>query len=421
MAQLKQRIGFFSGISITVGMIVGSGFFGLPGIIVEQSGPVIGFLGWLTVIVLVAPLVHIFSQLGLRYPSAEGVAKYAEIAFGTWAGYSFSLVACGALAIGMPAFFFVGGAYAAELFHLSPDQYAAPFALFLAIITTLFNLWGPEKFSYLGKIVVPFVLIFIIAIIVLYLPGRGETIAKLNADIVGTPLSINKLWLAAAVAFWAFQGWENMSFGLEEFSNPRKTIPLVYWYSFALISIIYALFAWTVSLVHYDGILVNGISGITSLINGGIFIESMVLLLIVGILIVNANSWVFGASRIAYSTAKKGILPRSMGELDKKSLPRNSLIGSLIIYSIIIGIIEFTNIPIHYAFLLTTQGFIFLYGTAIVAYFKVIKSKWKYAISAIAFLSWVFLISGFSWFLLYPVSLLFIGWWMYKRQGIKQA
>lgn len=173
MPKLTPRISLSSGIVIAVGMIVGSGLFGLPGVIIQQSGPVTAFAGWVAVTVLIAPMVHIFARLGTRFPTAAGVAKYGEIALGPWGSYGFSLVACGALAAGMPAFFFVGGAYIAEFLHLDPALYRSPFAILLAIATTLLNLWGPENFSRIGKLVVPAVLVFILGIVRGLCPDTG--------------------------------------------------------------------------------------------------------------------------------------------------------------------------------------------------------------------------------------------------------
>jgi len=51
------------------------------------------------------------------------------------------------------------------------------------------------------------------------------------------------------------------------------------------------------------------------------------------------------------------------------------------------------------------------------AYLKVEDSAWKWPIGIAGMLSWSFLISGFSWLLLYPILLLLVGWMLSNRRN----
>jgi APA family basic amino acid/polyamine antiporter/amino acid efflux transporter len=59
--------------------------------------------------------------------------------------------------------------------------------------------------------------------------------------------------------------------------------------------------------------------------------------------------------------------------------------------------------------MLTTQGFIILYGGAVIAYMRATSLWWHRLIGLFAGASWVFLIQGFGWLILYPISLMLIG------------
>jgi len=169
---------------------------------------------------------------------------------------------------------------------------------------------------------------------------------RLANDIWLHPPRPGQRWLATAIAFWAYQGWENLSFGLEERDLSENRIAVLYWTSFALISFIYLAFAWTVSSLSWDGMVVSGLSGMAILLGGGFAIRSLLLLLVVGILTVNATSWVFGTSRLVFAAARMGLLPASLAKLSRRNLPRSSLVACLSVYIAIIVAMEiFCNCP----------------------------------------------------------------------------
>jgi APA family basic amino acid/polyamine antiporter len=51
------------------------------------------------------------------------------------------------------------------------------------------------------------------------------------------------MWNVTALLFWAFLGWENLSFSLGEMKDPEKNVPRLYWLSFILVAAIYILLA----------------------------------------------------------------------------------------------------------------------------------------------------------------------------------
>lgn len=51
------------------------------------------------------------------------------------------------------------------------------------------------------------------------------------------------MWNVTALLFWAFLGWENLSFSLGEMKDPKKNVLRLYWLNFALVATIYVLLA----------------------------------------------------------------------------------------------------------------------------------------------------------------------------------
>ena len=82
MAGLNKEINLPRGVALAVGMVLGSGMLGLPGIVVAAVGSRMAIASWLAVILAMVPMVAIFSRLGSRYTTAAGLTEYARIAFG---------------------------------------------------------------------------------------------------------------------------------------------------------------------------------------------------------------------------------------------------------------------------------------------------------------------------------------------------
>lgn len=412
---LKKKISLLSGVAIAISMVVGSGLFGLPGLAIQQTNALTALLGWLGVIVLMPALIYVFSWLGCRYPSSEGISLYASKGLGFWSRPGIMMITCGTLAVGMPAFFLVGGSYIVALLELNDEQWTVPCALLLAVITTIINLYGIEKLGFINKVVVILVLTVVLYISIRLLPHFSTIFSTITQDAVFS-ISIPQLWLAMSIVFWAFQGWENMTFGFEEIENPKINIPLIYWLSFIIVSVVYATFAMAVFIGAEQGANVSGLSGVVGLLPKGM-VGQFILVIMVLILVANANAWVFGSSRAFFSAATMHLLPQRLSKVNNHGIPILMLCMLLALYSLVILIMHFEKIDVHYAFLLTTQGFIILYGGAVIAFMKEAPFWWQKIIGVIAGISWIFLMQGFGWLVFYPLCLMFVGTLLHRYRS----
>lgn len=95
--------------------------------------------------------------------------------------------------------------------------------------------------------------------------------------------------------------------------------------------------------------------------------------------------------------------------MDKNTLPFISLLATLALYISIMLCMWLLDIHARYAFLLTTQGFIILYGASILAFYKLTSGFFARIIAIAALCSWSFLMHGFVLLILYPIVLFVIG------------
>ena len=139
MTELRRRISLFGGAALAVGMVVGSGVFGLPGLALQLSSPRIAAFGWLACAIACFPLLCVFAFLGTRYACAAGIARYAEAALGRRAEFAVTAVLCGTFPLTVPAQSMIGASYARIACGLDQGN-LVPVSALILFVAVAFNL-----------------------------------------------------------------------------------------------------------------------------------------------------------------------------------------------------------------------------------------------------------------------------------------
>jgi len=417
MTELGKTITLRRGLGLAICMLIGTGILALPGLALDAGSVHEAVLGWFLISLVAIPLIQICSRLGLKFPSTSGLAGYAEEAVGPWGGYAVSYLVGGSFFFGLPAVALIGSEYMGQLFTLS-EAGITLFAVLLVTLMLLSNLAGMRAISLINymALAVLFLLIGLLIGFNLDFFGSGVGIAKEAVNGNGN-VDLGNVWKVTALLFWAFLGWENLSFSLGEIKDPEKNVPLLYWLSFALVTSIYILLALISSGASAAGVPLRGAAGLSGLVlftpGGDLLVWLMVI-----VVAANACSWNFTASRLLYSGGRTGIFPAVFGKLSKRDIPVSSLVGLYVLSIILIIGSYFFKIPVSAMILLVNQNFVFLYAFIIVAYWKTETGWRKWVFSALSLVSVSFLVSGFTWEVIYPIFL--IGFGYYRLLGKKR-
>jgi len=405
VSQLRSQISLAAGVALAVGMVVGSGLFGLPGLALQLGSPQVTAIGWLVGIAASIPLICVFSVLGSRYPSSSGLANYAEQAFGPAAGQAVICVLCGTFPFGIPMLAIIGASYALPFLGLGQGA-LIPVAFAFVLLGVVFNLAGVRTSNVVNSISL---MLMVAAVVALSLLNIDKLTA--GADLWFHPdwtnVRITDVWRVSALLFWAFLGWESLSFGLEEFRDPQRTIPWVYMLSFLAVSLLYGLLAATTNGAALAGVPVNQAAGTAMLFPAqwrGVFVVVIVL-----IVLANTNAWVFGSSRLFFAGGRSGLLPAFMGNTDRRGLPRNSIIAAGICFTFILALQEIFRIELSVIVMIVSQNFLILYFVNLVCFWKITRGALRWAAILPASVSCAFLLSGFDYGIIYPVALLLTG------------
>jgi APA family basic amino acid/polyamine antiporter len=422
MTELGKTINLRRGMGLAICMLIGTGILALPGLALGVGNVHEAILGWLLITFLTIPRIQICSRLGLKFPSTAGLAGYAEEAVGPWGGYSVSYLVGGSFFFGLPAVALIGSEYMRQLFTLS-ESGVALFAILLVTLMFISNLFGIRAITLINylALAVLFLLIGLLIVFNLDFLGSGLGIARVALNGSGN-IDLNNIWKITSLLFWAFLGWENLSFSLGEMKDPEKNIPRLYWLRFALVAALYIFLALISVGASAAGVSIIGAAGLSGLVlftPGGNFL----IWLIIVVIAANACSWNFTASRLIYAGGRTGIFPSVFGKLSKRNIPVNSLVGlyALSVF-LIMGSYVF-RVPVTSMMLLVNQNFIFLCGFIIIAYWKTEIGWQRWVFSALSLLSLSFLASGFTWKIVYPIFLIGLGYFRFigKKEEVKAS
>ncbi|AKB35945.1 hypothetical protein MSSAC_1355 [Methanosarcina siciliae C2J] len=347
---------------------------------------------------------------------------------GEWGGYAVTALVCGSFILGEPAVALIGGEYLQHLFKL-PDFGVHLLAFLLITVMTLITIAGVRLVSFFNYAAVA-ILLFLIAALTFYnfnffssglefsVQALFEGVSGFAGFSSGSPDPYN-VWKISALLFWAFLGWENMSFGLGELQNPEKNVQRVFWLSFGLTIFIYLMLAVTSIGADAAGVPLSGASGLVELVkftpSGNLLIWLMAV-----VIVANVTCWNFASSRLIYVSGKEKVLPAYLGKLSKRGQPMASILSMYTVFLLVLLGTYVLKTPVSSLLMLVNQNFLFLYGFVLLSYWKTEKGWRRWVYSGLSLMSLSFLVSGFSWRILYSVALTGIGYYGFVRKTARK-
>lgn len=262
---LKRVLGLTTAILLVAGMMIGSGVFKkiIP---MAQTGL---SEGWIITAWVGAGLITMFGAFtlaGLSSLTEEsgGVYEYLRLSFGNFFSFifgwtDFAIMGCASVAaLGfifaqtVNVFIPLGNPFH-SLEHISLAGFIFPFAeggiKILAIATIMLLTWinyrGIQHGGLINNIVTSAKIIGILLLIILglsYSPVHTETVVATEtvAPLQGIAL-LSAVLAAMLSAFWAYEGWSNLSFITGEIKNPKRNIPIAIMSGVAIAMTLYVL------------------------------------------------------------------------------------------------------------------------------------------------------------------------------------
>jgi amino acid transporter/mannitol/fructose-specific phosphotransferase system IIA component (Ntr-type)/nucleotide-binding universal stress UspA family protein len=323
--QLDRKLGYWSVVSISVGAMLGSGIFVLPGLAAAIAGPWVG-LSYLLAGICILPAVASKAELATAMPVAGGTYVYVDRAMGPWIG---TIVGIGTwLSLSAKtAFALVGlGAYLIVVGGEGASSLVKPISLGILGILTVVNIVGVGKASTLQTIIVT---ICVLALTVFGILGSAT--ADPDTFSAGLGGGFSGIVAGAAFVFVSYAGVTKVCSIAEEVHHPSRNLPRGMFTAHFTVMFIYGVIASLVIanspapiLDEVTGALVNPMHlSRTPMalaayeIAGQVGMVSMAIISILG-LISMSNAGILSASRYPFAMSRDDLLPETLQHLSPR-------------------------------------------------------------------------------------------------------
>lgn len=363
---------------ISLGGVIGSGYFLGTGYVLEKAGPA-AILAYLLGGVIVLCVMLCLAELAVEKPVSGSFVTYArEHISPTWA--------CG-----------VGWAYWTTWVAYVPSEMIAAgiimnnfipevsqlwWAVFFGLLVTILNLFHVDKFGEsefwlsLIKIIALAAFSIVAGLICLGLIGdQGYIGTKVLLGSGGfAPNGYWSIVLTMVIILVNFQGTEIIGLAAGECERPEKSIPIavrnVTWRIIALyiipISLLISILPWDKAgldeSVFAAAVTQYGLSGF------GAFFAFVILTAAISC----SNSGLYGAARALHALARMDMAPSALGHINKNGMPSRSILVSICACWAVILLYSFDPNSALYTYLLAVSGF-----TGAIAWISICWSEYR--------------------------------------------
>jgi amino acid efflux transporter len=417
--ELKKTLNISQAVGLGITIVVGSGLLLLPGLAYQDVGASSIYV-WVICALLVIPLLVIFSALGAKYPTAGGVAGFMQNAFSRHISSATEVMLLGTFGLGIPAIALTGSYYVNTLINVDVQFESITLTVSLLMLFVAFsvNYLGAAISGNIQKYLAITLVLALLLIPILSLmfanEFNGEGISRISN------VEINNIFPLLGMVFFAYTGWEMLSFTIEEYKNPKRDYPISVALSFFIVIILYFLLVISIQLiVPIDNVLLSTapLSALSQHVFGSMA-GNIVGVLSFVIILANLIGAIWAASRLVFSSAREGLLPASIAKLSVNKVPRISLIVTCLFFSTVLILNYFNFLQVNDLLRLAGQNFFILYGMAVLAYIKISETKKQKIFGFISLVIVMAAMGTFGFELLYPATLLSFGYLM-SRYKVK--
>lgn len=342
-AGLLPSLGLFSTIMMVVGGVIGSGIFRKPGVMASQIGSPELLLGvWVLagVITLFGALTN--AEIASMIPETGGQYIYFERMYGPFVAYLYGWAVFAVMQTGsIAAIAYVFAEYATQFVHLPEASVplaawsvhlpgigdVAPFnelgvkglAAALIVLLTTINYLGVrfggvvQNVFTIAKVAAMFALI--LGAFVLPTGGSIDHLTTPSASIHPHGLALIAAVAAALQgAFWAYDGWNKVTYIAGEVKAPQRNIPLGLVIGMLIVTAIYLLmnvaYAYVLPIDAMAGSkLVAADVAEKCFSGGGRWIAAAVMVSTFG----TTNATILATARVYFSMARRQVFPAFVG------------------------------------------------------------------------------------------------------------
>lgn len=342
---VKQSVGFLQGLAIVVGMIIGSGIFLKPGVVLGEAGSTtMALIAWILGGVVTLCSALSIAEIASNIPRAGGLYTYLEELYGEKWGFLLgwvqsvisypASVAAQGIAFATYASFFLPKSFGESVVAMT--SLAIGVMLFVLIMNVISTRCGGfiQVAATIGKLI-PIVAILGIGLFSGIAPGANG----MSMVLVGA----GKANIGAAIlsTLWAYDGWIGVTNMAGEMKDPKRNLPRVISVGIIFVVAVYALFNLVLfNALPADQLVASATPGADAAValfgqGGATFLTAGIMISVFGSL----NGYLMTAARVPQAMAERKQLPFSgvLAKIHPKfGTPANALIMQAVLATVYI-------------------------------------------------------------------------------------
>ena len=324
---MKKSINLVQGLSIVVGMIIGSGIFLKPAIVLKDAGnPIMALAAWILGGIITLASALTIAEIASNIPRAGGLYTYLEELYGErWGfllGWVQTVISYPASVAAQAIAFSIYASYFIPMTDWQQRLLGIGVLALLLLLNILSTRCGAviQVIATVGKLI-PIAAILIVGLI----NGVSDGALGVRSGLIGNTGT------AILGTLWAYDGWISVTNMAGEMKNPKKNMPRAIIFGMILVIAVYALFNVVIFNTLSADVLADtekvGIDVSVALFGekGATFLTAGIMVSVFGAL----NGYLMTAARVPHAMAERRMLPASsiLGKINKRfDTPANSLI-----------------------------------------------------------------------------------------------
>ena len=328
-----------------VGDILGAGIYAVVGKIAGLSGALV-WASFLVAMSVAALTALSYAELGSRLPFSGGVAVFVHRAFRTeWLSVIVGWLMFCTCIVSMAT---ISKAFAGYLFKFAPifPEWLVILALFCGL--AFINFRGMQESSSLNIFCTTLEvsgLLVVIVVSTLFIIGGASTAVTAPA-ISGETVGWIAILQGAALAFYAFIGFEDIVNVAEEVKNPERNVPRAVLLSLGIAGVVYVLVSWLATQVLNPAALSASGAPLLEVVQRaqpnfpGVIFTFIALFAVLNTALLNFIT----ASRLLFGMSRDGLLPAWFSKLHAtRATPYRTIIVILpiVIFLALSGTLQF--------------------------------------------------------------------------------
>jgi amino acid transporter/nucleotide-binding universal stress UspA family protein len=340
---LERDLGLYTTITVSIGAMIGSGLFVLPGLAASKAGPSV-ILAYFLAGLIVLPAALSKAEMATAMPESGGTYLYIDRAMGPLMGTISGLGAWFSLVF-KSAFALVGlGAYLVVVLPLPPGQLKLV-SLALGVLLIGVNVVGVKQSGNLQAFLVSFVLLVLCTF-----GADGITYVQAEQYHPFFEKDLGGLLAATGFVFVSYAGVTKIASIAEEVENPDRNLPLGILISIGVMIPLYVVVVFVIVGVTPPDILHGSLTPMADATEQLLGTPAMIGISIVAVLALTsmANAGVLSSSRFPLAMSRDGLVPDALRTINERfKTPGRSILitgGLLLVLIAFVPVVELAKL-----------------------------------------------------------------------------